>query len=188
MFFYTFFFFALLTGTLLRLNEQLVIHFFFSMFFFSLLTIDLHLRWLITNVGIGRMCKGGSGEANEPKQVEMTRLGHVMNWIFPSNSDLTPMFTPHFPTPTLLHTHSDLTPTLLWCYSAFSHTNLALFCSDVSDVFLFSDSLVFRELLLHWLTIIAAATLCHNIYPPLLFIFCTRPCSHSYLVALTTSP
>ena len=80
---------------------------------------------------------------------EKIGIWFVMNWIFPSNSDLTLMFTPHFPMPTLLHNHSDLTPTLLRCYSAFSHTNLALFCSDVSDVFLFSDSLVFRELLLH---------------------------------------
>ena len=36
---------------------------------------------------------------------------HELNFQF--NSDLTPMFTPHFPMPTLLHTHSDLTLMLL---------------------------------------------------------------------------
>ena len=43
--------------------------------------------------------------------IRKARLCHELN--FPSNSDLTPMFTPHFPTPTLLHTHSDFTPMLL---------------------------------------------------------------------------
>ena len=91
--------------------------------------------------------------------------------------------------------HANFAPYSLWPYSNLTPMLLRIFPHQPrsillrrSDVFLFSDSLVFRELLLHWLTVIAAATLCHNIYPPLLFIFCTRPCSHSYLVALTTSP
>ena len=28
------------------------------------------------------MCKGGSGEANEPKRVEMTRLGHRCAFLY----------------------------------------------------------------------------------------------------------